>query len=275
MHVVDAALPAQRVDRTQCRLGVHRPARVVGRDRHDGAGARGDRGLDARHHRLVCRVRRDGDRPAAGDRHCHAVVEVVRLEQDHLVARVGDRKHGVGERHVAARGHDDARVVGQRDGVVGGELGRDRIEQRRDPLHGAVHVVVGIGGEACDRLERLGRRRVADHALSERDRPRVVPDQAPDHRDHRRLHHLHSEAVPHRAVPILAWAAFAVAVAGCPRPGSSAARRLGHRAETSLSPTIPATTRPMQARRAQSRGSPNRIIPSTAVPTAPMPVHTA
>ena len=55
-------------------------------------------------------------------------------------------------------------------------------------------VVRGVGGKALHHLERTGRRRVGDDALTQGDRARVALDELRHQRDHRVLHGLHAAA---------------------------------------------------------------------------------
>ena len=55
----------------------------------------------------------------------------------------------------------------------------------------------------------------------------------------------------------------------------SASAMTGYSADTSFSPTIPATISPMQASRSALADSPNSTMPSSAVPIVPMPVQIA
>ena len=78
------------------------------------------------------------------------MIEVVRHRQDDLVAGIGDREHGVHERLVAARGHEDAALRPDRDAVLARELGLDRLDERGQPLDRPVSMV----GQRCRRTVR-------------------------------------------------------------------------------------------------------------------------
>ncbi len=126
------ARAAQLVDGAQRRLAEHRAARVVRRDRDDGARARRDRPLDRVEVELIVLVGRHADDAAAGHLDRHLVIEVERHRQDDLVARRGDRQHGVHERHVGAGGHHDPAAARDVDAVLGRQLARDRLDQRAE-----------------------------------------------------------------------------------------------------------------------------------------------
>ena len=192
--VVHPAIAAQGVDLAERGLGKYGAARVVRRDGDDGArpiGQRAANGVDAQ---LIPIVGGDGDGPAAGHLNRHLVVEVERGRQDDLVAGLGDGDRRVHERQVRARGHHQAPSDIDVDAVLGAQLVRQTLDQRRQ----AVSVVVVVGGRAfrrrARRIDRRPRRTVVHDALSERNRARHLPDEVADDRHDGRLDVVHAGA---------------------------------------------------------------------------------
>ena len=77
------------------------------------------------------------------------------------------------------------------DAVLRAQLGGDRLHQRRDALDRLVLVVLGVGEERADVVDRLLRRAVVDHSLAQGDGAGIVADQRRDRGDDGRLHCKH------------------------------------------------------------------------------------
>jgi hypothetical protein len=132
---------------------------VVWRDGDDGARAVGDRSSKRLDPRLVVVVGRDRHRPAIQHVDRHLVIEVEGRVEDDLVARHRDRLDGVVERHVRARGDDDAPAL-QVDAVLGTQLRRDALAKLRQARALLVFVRRRFGEGAPHRLDGGGRRLV-------------------------------------------------------------------------------------------------------------------
>lgn len=124
-----------------------RAGRVVRRVEHDQARARRDGGGQlVERNAVVGRLQRDRHRLAAGQLDRRQVAVVGRLEDDHLVARMHAAQHRRQQRLRGARGDGDLAL-----GVVGvavqrGDLGGDRLAQRRHAGHRRVLVEAGAHG---------------------------------------------------------------------------------------------------------------------------------
>ena len=133
---------------------------------------------------MISGGRRD-DRAAVKHSDGHLVVEVVRREQDDLVARVGDDSECVEECHVAAGGDDEGVGGAEVDAVFTGELFDERFPQGRNPVYEFVLVILRVGEEVRDAIDRLFRGRVMDHTLAERDRAWMLANPLADDGDDR------------------------------------------------------------------------------------------
>ena len=162
----------RRGDQLELGAGVDLAGRVVRRVDDDRPGPRPERraqlvGVD-RPVRLVERhVARDG----AGEDRVGAVVLVVRLEDDDLVARVEQPEHGGHHRLGRAAGDGDLGLGIDRApaGELAGGRGRDRVAQRLAAPGDRVLVDVVADGGRGGVLE-LGRAREVGEALGQADR---------------------------------------------------------------------------------------------------------
>ena len=165
-------LDAQAGDQIELGAREHLAGRVVRRVDDDRPGPRAEcRAQLVRIDRPVRFVQRDVARDRAGQDRVGAVVLVVGLEHDDLVARVEQPEHGGHHRLGRAAGDGDLGLGVDR--APAGEVARrrrgDRVAQRLAPPGDGVLVdVVGDGGRGS-RLE-LGRAREVGEALGEADR---------------------------------------------------------------------------------------------------------
>ncbi len=147
--------------RAQVGLGVGGARRVAGRVQDDPLGLGRDGAVEILRRQLetVLFFALDDDGGAVAEHHHFGVRDPVGRRDDHLVAGVQGRQHGVEDDLLAARGDDGlARLVVEP--VVALHLGDDRLAQRRRARHGGV-----LGVVVADRLDRrfldvVGRRHV-------------------------------------------------------------------------------------------------------------------
>ncbi len=76
------------------------------------------------------------------------------------------------------------------DAIFAGELFDEGFAQRRNAVHELVFVVLVVGEEVRNAIDRLLRGRVMDHPLTERDRARMLANPFADYGDDRGLDEL-------------------------------------------------------------------------------------
>jgi hypothetical protein len=133
-----------------------------------------------------------GDRDDAAARHLnrHLVVEVERDVQNDLVARLGDRRDRVHERHVRAGGHHHRRAAADFNRVLRAQLRGQPIDEPGRPEPSWYSCVAGARARRGPRRAPL-RRPVVHDALAERNGARRLTNQVADDLDDRRLHGVH------------------------------------------------------------------------------------
>ena len=105
-------------------------------------------------------MQRDVARRGAREDRVGPVVLVERLEDDHLVARVDDRRHRRHHRFGRAAADRDLLVGDHLDAVAAGERLRDRLAKRARAPRDRVLVDVGVDGGAGGLLDRSRRRKI-------------------------------------------------------------------------------------------------------------------
>jgi hypothetical protein len=98
----------------------------------------------------------------------HVVIEEIGQRQEHVVPRLGDRRHGEAEALVAPCGDGDV-IRSDITAIVGfGVLG-ERGTQRRQAENFGIEVSARLAGNPGDALDQLCGRRIARHRLAQVD----------------------------------------------------------------------------------------------------------
>ena len=93
------------------------------------------------------------------------MVEIIRREQDHLLAHARHGQNRIHKPHVPPRRHYDALRIADANAILLGQLLLDGGNQFWNSVYGLVFMILPIGREACDRLHRPLRRAIIHNSL--------------------------------------------------------------------------------------------------------------